>query len=578
MGKTTVILFLLNLLSFSIKSQNLNICSGDSVKIILNNYISGSSIQWQNSPNLTAWNNITGATSATLNILPINNVHYRAAISQGTNCPTYYSDTTNVTIHNWSAGLTLNQIELQTIGSNTFTSSSKLKANWIAPSAYSVDHYLLTATESIKNTTIELSVPFSQLTDTIEGLKSGTLYRVKVKACGNTTCSNYLDCSNTFSITTSEEYWQLQGSGNSLTTLTKIVSDGNTLNYAFVYGNWAPTGLNGYTRYYYNPSAGTEKGTKPAISNSVAITNVNSTAISFTGLTGYGLRHTGWVTGNNTPKFIGQAQAIPHNGSIDLFFEAQTDDLKTRIFKIDSKDGYYGIDFNSDASTLCTNPSDFTTSGGCAYQLILGVETDPVPFNNPSVTDIRQFKIGYKTMNSWLWEGNDSTFMTPTFDLNSSINCGNTYKFTTGYAIFDSINNKWKLEYNSSTCPKFFDGMQAPSIVHLGNNKYKLYFNNNQTLKGMPHNPLTDTKPMKVMYAENKNGKIKFDDWEGVVNSRNLNYLWPDGTLLTVSEESKLDDYHFFAPTNNLKFQVQYTNISSSTSIPFVAAAILLNP
>jgi hypothetical protein len=181
-------------------------------------------------------------------------------------------------------------------------------------------------------------------------------------------------------------------------------------------------------------------------------------------------------------------------------------------------------------------------------------------------------------MNSWLWEGNDSTFMTPTFNLNSSVNCGNTYKFTTGYALFDSINNNWKLQYNSSTCPKFFDGMQAPSIVHIGGNKYKLYFNNNQTLKGMPHSPFTDTKPMKVMYAENKNGKIKFDDWEGVVNSRNLNYLWPNGTLLSISEESKLDDYHFFSPTNDLKFQVQYTNISTSTSVPIVAAAILLNP
>lgn len=579
MKKNILSFLFLALLGISAQAQSSSICNGDSAKITLTNYISGSIIQWQSSANATTWNNIPGATSASVSLKPNANTYFRATVNQGVGCPVYYSDTTYITVHNWTAAVTVANINTQTVGTSTFTASSKLKVTWNPPAGYTVDHYVVTAAEGIKSTKVTMTVPPTQATDTLTELKSGTTYSVTVKACQNAACTNYLDCSGTSTGTTSEEYWQLQGTGDTTTTLTKIVADGNVLNYAFVYGSWAPTpALDGYIRYYYTPANTTQKGTKPAISDYLPVTNTNSTVTSFTGFAGTGLTYDGYVSGNGSPKTIGQAQAIPYNGTINMFFEANMDDQFARIFRINSKDGYTGLDFNSGASTICTNPTDFTTSGGCPLTQILGVESDPVPFYNPSITDIRQFKIGYRTMDSWLWTGADSTYMTPTFDFNTTVVCGETYKFTTGFVLYDSINDKWNLQYSSALCPYYFDGMQAPSSVHRGGNKYKLYYNQNATLKGVPHNPQTDTKPMKVIYAERDNGQIKFEDWESVSNSRNLNYLWPNGDLLTVAQESKLDDYHFFAPTNDMEFQVQYTNISNGVTQPFVTAAVLLNP
>ena len=552
------------------------VCPGDSLKITLENYIDGSNIQWEKSPDNTAYFTVAGATGPTLSVAVSSTQYYRAHVQEDTACPAYISDTIYTYNLTWNANLSVDKLNPQTVGSNSFYSASKLKASWnTAPLA--VDHYELTAVENIKGTSISVTSPSTQLTDTLTGLKSSTAYTVSIKGCIDEECTSYISClSNSASDTTGEEYWQLQGTGDTTTTLTTIVSDGNTLNYAFVYGDWELSGLEGYIRYYYNPMNGSEKGVKPAISSYLPVTNVDSTAINFTGLIGNGLTFWGWTT-IGTPKSIGQSSAIPYNGFIRLFFEAELGDGVNRIFYIDSKDGYMGLDFNSDSSTYCANPNDFQITGGCQFNTAIGVESDTGSLQNISITDIRQFKIGYKTMDSWLWTGANNTFMAVTFDLDTTVTCGNVYTFTTGYAVWDSANAEWDLQYDG-TCPKFFDGMQAPSIMHLGGSKYKLYYNQNEILKGKPHNPQTDTKPMKVFYAEATNGIVNFEDWESISDARDLNYLWPDGSLLTVSQESKLDDYHFFAPTNDLDFQVQYTNISNGVSTPFVTAAILLNP
>lgn len=372
--------------------------------------------------------------------------------------------------------------------------------------------------------------------------------------------------------TTPQEYWQLQGVGDSVGGLTKLISDGNTLNHAFVYGDWYPS-KQGYVRYYYNPMNLAEKGQKPALSSS-AQDGTLAKATSFTAVPGYGLIYSNYTPGGSTPyipKFIGQACAVPYNGKIRLYYESVSEDNKTRIYYIDSKDGYVGEDFDSSStSTSCSTNADFTPGGGCEYTTVMGASTN--------VSDVRQFKFGYPTMDTWLWKGQDKTFMAVTFDLESTATCGNTYKFTTGYAVYDSINGDWELQYNGN-CPLFWDGMQAPSIVHLGGNRYKIYFNANQILKGNPHNPQTDTKPMKVIYATASNGAFPdFSDWETLAQGRDLIYLWPDQTMLTETQESKLDDYHFFSPSSDLDFMVQYTTISTGTSIPIVATSLLLNP
>lgn len=556
------------------------LCTGDTALITVAGY--KGTVKWQQSSNLTTWTDVAGANAATLKAVLSASAYYRAAVQEAAGCPTFYSDTTLVTL--WNPTLSVANVKPQTVGTSSFSSSGKLRVQWAQPTAFAANSYEITATENLKNTTVTLLAAAGKTSDTLKGLKSGTKYTVTIKACVDVGCKTVAYCGTAAVGTTGEEYWQLQGTGSTLATLTKVVADGNTLNYAFVYdGAWAPDSVRGYIRYYYNPMNGNEKGMKPARSNQIPQTGDIASAISFTGYTGFGMTYSGYVAGGRSFKTFGQAQAVPYQGKVRVFFEAQTDsDKRTRIYQIDSKDGYGGIDLNAGTSTICKDAADFNAGGNCDYALVLGTENDGT-LANPNVTDIRQFKIAYPTQNSWLWDGKAGAFMAATFDLkgagpgvpaNMKTTCAQ-YRFTTGFATWNGM--KWTLGYNG-TCPKLFDGMQAPSFVHLGGNRYKLYFNYNKTLIDKQHSPFTDTKPMHVIYAEASGSTMTFEDFEAVPQSRPLHYLWPNGTLLDEAQESKLDDYHFFAPTGNLDFQVQYTNISSSNSIPFVTAAILLNP
>ncbi len=567
-------LFLIVIAAYA-QPKTQSVCTGDTVAVTVTGY--KGTVKWQQSSNLTSWADVTGVNTATFKAVISANAYYRAAVQEAAGCPTFYSDTTFVTL--WNPALTVTNVKLQTVGASTFSSSGKLRVQWSPTTTFAVSSYEITATESLKNTAVTLVVAAGKTSDTLKGLKSGTKYSISIKACTDAGCKTAAYCGAFALGTTAEEYWQLQGTGSTTSTLTKIVSDGNTLNYAFTYGSWGSDSLRGYIRYYYNSTNGNEKGIKPARSKQIPKAGDNASATAFTGYTGYGVTYSGYATGGRSFSFIGQSQELPYQGKIRAFFEATTEDGRTRIYQIDSKDGYVGLDFNAGASTLCKDASDFNAGGNCDYQLVLGTDIDGVSAN-PNVTDIRQFKIGYPTQDSWLWDGKVGTFMVATFDLpgvarpGTRTNCAQ-YRFTTGFATWDG--SKWALQYNGS-CPKLFDGMQAPSAVHLGGNRYKIYFNYNKSLPDKPFDPRTVTKPMHVIYAEASGSAMKFEDWETMLQARPLNYLWPDGTFVNELQESKLDDYHFFAPTGDLDFQVQYSNINDGSSFPFVTAAVLLNP
>lgn len=153
----------------------------------------------------------------------------------------------------------------RTVGTSRFSSASQLSVTWRAPTGYAVDHYEITASESVFGTSSTTSVSAADASRTITGLKSGT---------------------------TSEEYWQLQGtSGATADAVSRVTADSNTLNYALSYGDWAPASLRGKIRYYYNPTTAAEKGTKTA-----------SSLTTFDVLSGYGLVY---GTGNDQASGIG---------------------------------------------------------------------------------------------------------------------------------------------------------------------------------------------------------------------------------------------------------------------------------
>jgi hypothetical protein len=105
---------------------------------------------------------------------------------------------------------------------------------------------------------------------------------------------------------TPQETWQLQGTGSTVSTLTKIVPDGNVKIHAFRHGDDAPA---------------------PLVAD------------------------------------VATGQAVPVSASagglVRLYFEAPGADGKTRILRLDSRDGWNGLDFNAGAPTVCSTTLDF---------------------------------------------------------------------------------------------------------------------------------------------------------------------------------------------------------------------------
>lgn len=61
-------------------------------------------------------------------------------------------------------------------------------------------------------------------------------------------------------------------------------------------------------------------------------------------------------------------------------------------------------------------------------------------------------------------------------------------------------------------------------------------------------------------------------------SARNIVVLWLGGNTLQDQNVSVLDDHIPNLPTRDPAFQVIYTNMSNSQTIPFVGIAVLVNP
>lgn len=129
----------------------------------------------------------------------------------------------------WAAGLRLTTVDGATVGTTVYKSSSRLTINWSPPSE-PVHQYLLTLRDGV--TGREGSVGLGGTSATIGALKSSTPYTVSIKACLDAECERSLEADAAASAQTPAEYWRVQGTGNSYSTATTIVSDGNTYPFA----------------------------------------------------------------------------------------------------------------------------------------------------------------------------------------------------------------------------------------------------------------------------------------------------------------------------------------------------------
>jgi hypothetical protein len=477
---------------------------------------------------------------------------------------------------NAPASVTLAEVARKTVGSASFGSSSKLSVTWLAPEGYTVDHYDVIATETVMNTRVTTSVSVAATNATLTTLKAGTSYSVLVRACRDASCASSAD-SAPVSATTPTEYWQLQGSGNTVSTLQKPVADGNARLSATMFGAEAGAAAN-TVQFYYGPQG--VSGQSIASSGTVSAANANSYLSGFTSYaSSSGLRSVNGATSGIKSVMTGQGVPLSAalGGKVRLFFESNDADGKTRIYSVDSVDGYVGRDFNAGAATTCTTSADYLASGGCPASVVIGVEGDTT---NPTgkISAARQNKVAWPTLTDWRWDGAVGTFMVYTIDKVSGCTTAN---HNHAYAVWNG--SKFVTQFENNGCPKAFKSAQAALPMHIGDVRYKMYFGDPSTTTGkITSSSLPFVGPKRLIFADGRSSGdaaiVDFEDWEGVEKARNVVFLWPNGDQLSDAAEGYIDDFHFLTPTGSLDIQVLYLSITDGSVVPFAATAVLLNP
>jgi hypothetical protein len=471
-------------------------------------------------------------------------------------------------------------VATQTVGSTTFGSSTRLQVSWSAPASGSPLAYLVVADDAAGARAASVTVAATATTTTLSELRAATTYAVTVSACADAACT-LARAAAAVSGSTSGEVWQLRGTGRTTAGLTRIVADGNARISATRFGAQAGGITAGRIQLYYGPAIpGGGQLLSTALSQGAANADQPSSYLAFT--------TTGGTTGLASPptpaplvRQVATGQGVPLSaamgGKVRLFFEAQGADGKTRIFWVDSVDGWVGQDFHSGSAGQCATEADYRPGGGCAVQVGIGVEGDAL---NPTarLSNVRQHKVGFPTQTDWRWDGAPGTFMVFTFDQVSGCT---SEPMNHGYAVWDG--SAWKVQAEAGGCPKAFKGVQAAFPMHLGGVRYKMYYGAPGVTSGrLPGSNLPFLGPKRMVYGDGARtgaaDRVDYEDWEALSAAREIVFLWPDGTVLDDTAEGYIDDFHFLAPTGSLDLQVMYLAITNGTEVPFGAAAVLLNP
>ena len=357
------------------------------------------------------------------------------------------------------------------------------------------------------------------------------------------------------------------------------MSDGNARLSATRFGPEAGTTAN-IVQFYYGPMR--ISGQSVATSQVVNSSNPSSYLTGFTSFASTsGLRSPtpsatsgiqSIMTGQGVP--LGAAMGGP---KVRLFFESNDADGKTRIYSVDSVDGYTGRDFNTGSATTCSTSADYLSTGSCPTTVVIGVQGDAVKPTN-RISAARQNKVGWPTLTDWRWNGEVGTFMVYTIDQVSGCTSAS---HNHAYAVWDG--SKFVTQYESNGCPKAFKAAQAAVPMHIGGVRYKMYFGDPTSTTGkISTSTLPFVGPKKVIFADGSltgsSSMVDFEDWESIGTARNVHFLWPNGDKLSDEAEGYIDDFHFLTPTGSLDTQVLYLSITDGRVAPFAATAVLLNP
>jgi hypothetical protein len=456
-------------------------------------------------------------------------------------------------------------------------SSTRLQVTWTPSPTDPTHHFEIAGRDSVQGTVVRTSAAAGATSATLTGLKSHTTYAITVTACANEACT-VSSASGAVSVETDREHWQLQGTGNTVSGLSKAVSDGNARLSATRFGPDAGAMSNRVQLYYGPLSANRTSPLAVAVASGEANAAEPSSFLTFTSRAGSsGL--TSPASPSTLVSLVATGQGVPvsreRGGFVRLFFEAQGADGRTRALSIDSKDGFYGLDFNAGSATTCSTAADYSTGGGCAPAVAIAVDGDAG--GNSRIMHARQHKVAWPTLDSPQWDMSAGTFMVFTSDRVSGCS---TYQQNHGYAVWDG--SAWKVQYQDNGCPKLFTSAQAAFPFHSGGVKYRLYYGDPSLTDGRGSSNLPFLGPKKLIYADGavtgEPASVDFEDWEAQTSARDVAFLWPNGDQLGARAEGYIDDYHFLTPTGTLDLQVMYITITDGAIAPISVTAILQNP
>jgi hypothetical protein len=356
-----------------------------------------------------------------------------------------------------------------------------------------------------------------------------------------------------------DEYWQLQGSGHTYDSAQTIVDDGSTLAYALRYGEGSGD-MQGNSKLYYNPNPTSTWGA------GVRVATNHSTGTELDDVDSYEAIDAGikivceqinlkncsahdayWITAS-------QAVPLASDEVVRLFFEASDMSAggmtSTKIFSLDSQDGYVGEDFAKGSATVCggKKSTDYAEGGACALTSVLDTNEET------GLSQARQFKIGLPTLDTWLWDESPGTFMVITgADQCRQTNDGLFYAVWSGSA--------WEVVKDDEGCAQpLVPYAHGPVLVHFGEGRYKMYYEDIMSNVNLAR----VDKPLRFITADaTRTGDpdlVDLADWDSYKDAGEVHFLWPDGRELSAADESGLGDHFIFTP-DGLDSQVMYFNL-----------------
>lgn len=486
---------------------------------------------------------------------------------------------TSIPAESSPANVVVSRIGIVAIGGRQIFSSTQLTVSWTPVAEDQAHHFEVFAIESVQGTSVLATANSAVTTVTLTGLKAATAYSVTVRACHDEACSTS-SAADAVTGETDTEYWQLRGTGNTVDRLTKIVSDGNARLSATRFGPDAGAMANRVQLYYGPMRTSTSSGPQlaAAVSSGAVDPSIPDTFLTFTSRSGSsGL--TSPASASTLVAEVATGQGVPlaqHlGGFMRLFFEARGADGRVRIMSIDSRDGYLGLDFNRGSASTCSTQADYSAGGGCEPTLAIAVDGDAG--GNSRITNARQFKVAWPTLDSPHWDLAIGTFMVFTTD---RVDGCSTFPMNHGYAVWDGIS--WVVQYHENGCPKLFTSAQAAFPLHSGGDRYRLYYGDPSIQDGRRASNLPFLGPKKLVYADGvisgSPALIDFEDWEAQTAARDVVFLWPNGEQMNASAEGYIDDYHFLTPTGSSALQVMYITITDGAIVPIAVSAVLRNP